>query len=449
MPRRTPMRPGGLLAVWFFSRAASLRNLQPQDPFSAYDGHDLLQVTACNASALGELRQALDSASCRVLTEPGELVLPREVGCAAAQVTCPPEARLRGHGIELLVEGAAGEAMRRRGAMHLTMPMDHDSQTSLRRQPLPTGSTFYEHFRDYDDIQAHLRNLVNASNGVAKLVELMPFTVHGRRILTVRLVGKRWKPGAPRLIFSYTLHAREWISAMAGVYAVEEALADAAANPEAYAELSITFVPVSNPDGFVYSATSDRFWRKNRARYSGGTGVDLNRNFKFQWAQHVTGPGLVPDVFPGPFPASERETQALQHLTEEAPLSVHLDFHSCGGFILGPWAYTLHDHPRRKEIVELGSAMQKAIFSHEGSTYEFCTGNSCLYPVSGAFSDFSTAVGGLGFTVEMRPLVGRFASYADFIPAPSTILPNAKENYNAVQAAIRWAVKAHGGRARP
>lgn len=41
-------------------------------------------------------------------------------------------------------------------------------------------------------------------------------------------------------------------------------------------------VPVLNPDGYEYTHTQDRMWRKNRASYGGEcVGVDLNRNFRY------------------------------------------------------------------------------------------------------------------------------------------------------------------------
>jgi murein tripeptide amidase MpaA len=44
-------------------------------------------------------------------------------------------------------------------------------------------------------------------------------------------------------------------------------------------------VPVVNPDGYEYTHTEDRLWRKSRSRHNGDRciGVDLNRNFDFHW----------------------------------------------------------------------------------------------------------------------------------------------------------------------
>jgi murein tripeptide amidase MpaA len=49
-------------------------------------------------------------------------------------------------------------------------------------------------------------------------------------------------------------------------------------------DIDIYVVPNVNPDGYEYSRTSDRMWRKNRSGPRKGCyGVDLNRNFAFKW----------------------------------------------------------------------------------------------------------------------------------------------------------------------
>lgn len=43
-------------------------------------------------------------------------------------------------------------------------------------------------------------------------------------------------------------------------------------------------IPMDNPDGYEYTRSVDRLWRKNRRQISRKCfGVDLNRNFEFSW----------------------------------------------------------------------------------------------------------------------------------------------------------------------
>ena len=45
------------------------------------------------------------------------------------------------------------------------------------------------------------------------------------------------------------------------------------------------FIPIMNPDGYIYSWEVDRFWRKSRNLNEGSDcmGTDLNRNYDSSW----------------------------------------------------------------------------------------------------------------------------------------------------------------------
>ena len=70
-------------------------------------------------------------------------------------------------------------------------------------------------------MMARIQAAVQASEGAAQL-EVVGKSVQGRDIMAVRFRGKGFSSGMPRLMMSYTVHAREWITSMAGIYAVEK-----------------------------------------------------------------------------------------------------------------------------------------------------------------------------------------------------------------------------------
>jgi murein tripeptide amidase MpaA len=86
------------------------------------------------------------------------------------------------------------------------------------------------------------------------------------------------------VVLEGTFHAREWISAATTTWILNELLTSSDPDVQAVAkDYEWHIVPVSNPDGYEYTWTTDRNWRKNRRRQNVlCTGVDLNRN----WDNH-------------------------------------------------------------------------------------------------------------------------------------------------------------------
>ena len=74
----------------------------------------------------------------------------------------------------------------------------------------------------------------------------------------------------------------------------------------------IAVVPCTNPDGYEYSHTTDRMWRKNRRiNRDGSRGVDLNRNWDDYWGQKGTSMVARSDIYGGTHAASEPEVSAI------------------------------------------------------------------------------------------------------------------------------------------
>jgi hypothetical protein len=102
------------------------------------------------------------------------------------------------------------------------------------------------------------------------------------------------------------------------------------------------FVPVMNPDGYEYTFTDERLWRKNLRDNNGdgitqvGDGVDPNRNFPAHWGYDNEGSSDIPssETYRGPSPASEPETQAAIRLFDLAKAEFLVNYHSNGEWLL-------------------------------------------------------------------------------------------------------------------
>lgn len=149
--------------------------------------------------------------------------------------------------------------------------------------------------------------------------------------------------------FEALTHAREPLSMEVLLYYMWWLLENYGTNPEAtylINQRQIYFVPVVNPDGYVYNQAINPngggLWRKNR-RENGDNcfGVDLNRNYSFGWGLN-SGSSSNPcsNTFRGPAAFSEPETAAVRDLIQTIHPSIAFSVHTFGETFLSPFGYT-------------------------------------------------------------------------------------------------------------
>ena len=84
------------------------------------------------------------------------------------------------------------------------------------------------------------------------------------------------------MIFVY-IQSREWISPAVATFIIDTFAENWSEQSEDIQNIDWYFLPVMNPDGYEYTHTNDRLWRKNRRRNYLCMGVDLNRNYGYHW----------------------------------------------------------------------------------------------------------------------------------------------------------------------
>lgn len=234
-----------------------------------------------------------------------------------------------------------------------------------------------------------------AASPTCTVSDLPNDTVRGRKVKAITVVA----PGAfvttHNVVIVAGIHAREWLPPDAVLSFVEKLVAAHDGNTDmrypsfrdgavhyrkaevTLAEvqqflqtLVITFVPLANPDGRLHNLTrfaaGDRssqgqMWRGNRnlhrATGCATHGVDLNRNFDWQWeldpyysagdeafilkntSRDVCDPDPASNKndFRGRSAASEPETRNVQHLVDTLHPSYFMDVHSAAQMVLVPW----------------------------------------------------------------------------------------------------------------
>ncbi|HSH03708.1 MAG TPA: M14 family zinc carboxypeptidase [Anaerolineae bacterium] len=195
----------------------------------------------------------------------------------------------------------------------------------------------------------------------------------GYDIMVLKLTNNNIPGPKPKLFISAAIHAREYTPAELATRYAEYLVYNYNIDADAtwlldYHEIHLLLQ--ANPDGRKHAETGT-FWRKNvNNNFCSDTdfrGIDLNRNYSFEWdCCNGHGANECDVTYNGIAPASEPEVQAIQtYLTAEfpdqrlpdmnaaAPLTatgVFLDLHSYSNFILFPWSSSNSAAPNNDQL---------------------------------------------------------------------------------------------------
>lgn len=399
---------------------------EPAGP-GLYEQHKLVRITVTEPAQLDELARM------------GVTILNCRHGVGTLDCVVPPAAMGR-------LEGMLVNPVVRHDNVQALVDAERARIEQARAVAGPVllcNPTWYDDYKPRADINTRIDELVAAYPALVQ--KLTVGTSHeGRTIFGLRVTSTVGS-NKPAVLFNGCQHAREWVSPMVNMYILEQLLCGYGSDPditEAMDEIEFFIIPVVNPDGYEYSWSSVRLWRKNRRNNfpDGSFGVDLNRNWDIDWGgpeSTSTDPGN--DLYVGPSVFSEPETQALRDFILARPQIVaHIDFHSYSQVILQAWGYTNTLPPDFPAIDALGAAMQSAAFAVNGFSYPHGSGDSLLYLASGTCSDWTYSQSIFGYTVELRP--SSFGGGGFELPADQ-ILPTAQENLAAALTMADWATR--------
>lgn len=313
-------------------------------------------------------------------------------------------------------------------------------------------------FHSYQEALDEFAQLARAKPDIAELVNLGP-SYEGRQIFALRI----GRPAKPEVLITGCHHAREWISVEVPIYIARRLIEDSSKDDSIrylVENLQIWIVPIVNPDGLNYSqgSANDQFdpirmWRKNRRPISvlgcqAGLGVDLNRNYGYQWRlpQDRPCPNYFDDVggsddpadetYRGPAPESEPEIRALKALIDDPShnFRARIDYHNFTQLILYPWGHQASPTEDANTLSSLAGRMSDLIGEVDGRIYRPQQAIR-LYITTGSSIDYAYAINRVPapFVVELRPDCCSFA-----VPE-SDIEPVCRENWPAAKAILDWA----------
>jgi len=255
--------------------------------------------------------------------------------------------------------------------------------------------------------------------------------VEGRDIPAIHLCASGFdNDTAQRIFFEGGQHAREWIGPAVVMYQIAKFL-------ELYGKdavittlldtVEFVIVPLSNPDGYEYSRTNERLWRKNRRKNSGGSfGVDLNRNWNDHWGGDGSSGVPTSDTYRGTAAFSEPESLAISNYITKFDNNKNflaaIDFHSYSQLVLRPYGWTTARCPDETALKIIGDGVSYEIARKSGLAYTSQRSIE-LYITTGTASDWYYQEGiWAAYTIELRD-TGRYG----FVLPPAQIIPCGEE----------------------
>jgi hypothetical protein len=317
---------------------------------------------------------------------------------------------------EVLVDDIDAVADRERTRLLLSPPV----------VPNARPAEWYADYRDYRAITERLHMLALEHPALAS-IEPIGASLESRTLWALRIGGDA--ADAVPMLIDGTQHAREWISSMVTTCVADRLLDGYARDPrirEFVDHTTLWIVPVVNPDGYQYSWSGNRYWRKNRR---GNHGVDLNRNWDIAWGGAGSSSNRFSDVYRGTAPFSEPETAALRDLARRERIALHIDFHSFSQLLLYPWGWSDKPAPDARKFAAVGDRIVSAMFAAHRVRYTLMSSVE-LYPASGTMTDWMYGIANaFSYTVELRP--GR-GGRSGFVLPPEQIKPTCDEALAAV-----------------
>uniref|UniRef100_A0A914CE10 Peptidase M14 carboxypeptidase A domain-containing protein n=2 Tax=Acrobeloides nanus TaxID=290746 RepID=A0A914CE10_9BILA len=293
---------------------------------------------------------------------------------------------------------------------------------------VPNNLTLNE-YHNLDEIYAYINSVASLNSNISKLIQIGT-TFEKRQILGLRVrPSGDWSKKLPSIVVHGLIHSREWITGAAVLDLIDKIVVKKTFQ-QTMSKLEFYFIPVLNPDGYVYTWNTDRLWRKTRSGPTGNFqcfGTDANRNFGFKWQGPFSSSNPCAEDFRGIAPFSEIEIRSLAKFLHSISSSLrgYFDLHAYGKHFVYPFAYTrLVEAPEAEKMSKLARlAVSRINNLPSGQSAPFSVGSVArsIYNANGATIDYVKAVLNVTYTYALELGPSQHAGVNGFLLPQSRI----------------------------
>ncbi|XP_047538600.1 carboxypeptidase B-like [Vanessa atalanta] len=269
----------------------------------------------------------------------------------------------------------------------------------------------FEDYPRYAEVDAYMERLAREYPSLVTLVNAGD-SFEGRAIKYLKISTTNFSNTSKPIYFlDATLHAREWVTVPVALYSIHRLVENLRDQDRDLLEnIDWIVLPIANPDGYEYSHTDDRLWRRTRSYNAEVStecwGVDANRNFDVNFNTIGVSSDPCSNVYPGHVAFSEPETRYVRDILLENidRLQLYLNIHSHGNYLLFGFGNTTLP-ANVAQLHHVAAAMGAAIDVKKlpiAPYYLIGNSNLVLYGSSGSAQDYGQEVGvPFSYTLEL------------------------------------------------
>ncbi|KAI9334732.1 hypothetical protein BDR26DRAFT_866669 [Obelidium mucronatum] len=305
--------------------------------------------------------------------------------------------------------------------------------------------TYFTKYHPIGEINEYLTYLSTTYPDIVELFSLGE-TFEGRKQwgVHIRAPGSRKlaKKDKKEFVFFGGHHAREWIGPAVVQYILTELIVKYGkdkAITDAVDAFDFTIIPVLNVDGYEYTHSTNRMWRKNRQPNQGNAcvGTDPNRNWDTNWGgDGSTSRNPCSDSYIGATPFSAPEPRNIANYLKERSGNVisFIDFHAYSQL----WMYPFGSHCDVFADINVEKGAQlaaAALKSVHGKS--FAVGSICkiIYQASGSSVDWAYEAANVTFSYALEL---RDQGLYGFLLPPKQIVPSGEETLAGVLEVVKF-----------
>ncbi len=224
-------------------------------------------------------------------------------------------------------------------------------------------------YKTLDEINQYIDQVIVNYPEIVSQKMSIGLTIEGRETWAFKISDNpNVDEDEPELLYTAAIHAREVITPELLIYYIDHLTQNYGIDSDItdlVNEREMWFILVCNPDGYYHNEVIEPdgggMWRKNRRDNGDDTyGVDLNRNFGYQWGYDDAGssPYTSDPTYRGTAPFSEPESQNLRDFTISHDFVLIANYHSHSNLIIWPWGYDKLYCPDEDIFAQIGDTVQ-------------------------------------------------------------------------------------------